>query len=546
MRHVVQQLAAFGRNGDNTLVHVNSDELQGLRNLARKHGRPDLTTNPHTGLPEAFNWWGIVPALGGAVATMYGGPAAGIAAGAALGGGIAKAQGSNVAMGALSGAAGGYGGGSAATGLAGMGATGAMAAPATDLAAAGASAAPAEYAGLAPTMGQYGAMGEAPIGAATSSLPQEAFRASEIAAQGAYQAPATSWENIQAGAQNLMDSPDKMAALRGSSMTLTNTALPLYAGIGMMPESASTGTTDSDSNPYKYKLERDRWGFQRAVPAMAEGGLTTLGTRPQYFGPMFGGAAQPSALQSLLSNPNFHAPAPLASRAAPVAPPSMGAVNAYLAPYQAQSMEHPSVQNVDAATLRAVVAPPVVAAPAMTYYPVGPGGLHSVGGGGPGSSGGIGVGNPGEASGMDAAAADGGIGAGGGIGVGVGDDGGIGAGGDGPTGEGGGIGGVGAGGDGPGGGWASGGITGVGQYLRGPGDGMSDHIPAQVGGPAGRQIRVAANEYVVPADVVSHLGNGSSDAGAKVLDRMGSKVRRARTGNPKQGKRINPGKFTPA
>jgi hypothetical protein len=92
---------------------------------------------------------------------------------------------------------------------------------------------------------------------------------------------------------------------------------------------------------------------------------------------------------------------------------------------------------------------------------------------------------------------------------------------------------------------ARGGIASVGQYLRGPGDGMSDHIPAQVGGPGGQQIRVAANEYVVPADVVSHLGNGSSDAGARVLDSMGAKVRKARTGNPKQGKQINPGKFMP-
>jgi hypothetical protein len=94
-------------------------------------------------------------------------------------------------------------------------------------------------------------------------------------------------------------------------------------------------------------------------------------------------------------------------------------------------------------------------------------------------------------------------------------------------------------------GMARGGIAAVGQYLRGPGDGMSDHIPAQVGGPGGRPIRVAANEYVVPADVVSHLGNGSSDAGARVLDQMGSKVRKARTGNAKQGKQINPAKFTP-
>ena len=94
-------------------------------------------------------------------------------------------------------------------------------------------------------------------------------------------------------------------------------------------------------------------------------------------------------------------------------------------------------------------------------------------------------------------------------------------------------------------GQARGGLLGVGQYLRGAGDGMSDHIPAQVGGPGGRQIRVAANEYVVPADVVSHLGNGSSDAGARVLDSMGSKVRKARTGNAKQGRQINPGKFMP-
>ena len=96
-----------------------------------------------------------------------------------------------------------------------------------------------------------------------------------------------------------------------------------------------------------------------------------------------------------------------------------------------------------------------------------------------------------------------------------------------------------------GGDYAGGGLASVGQYLRGPGDGMSDHIPAQVGGPGGRQIRVAANEYVVPADVVSHLGNGSSDAGARVLDQMGARARKARTGNPKQGRRINPNKILP-
>jgi hypothetical protein len=88
-------------------------------------------------------------------------------------------------------------------------------------------------------------------------------------------------------------------------------------------------------------------------------------------------------------------------------------------------------------------------------------------------------------------------------------------------------------------------LASVGQYLRGPGDGMSDDIPAEVG-PGGRQIRVAANEYVVPADCVSGLGNGSSDAGAEVLDQMCTRIRVARTGNPKQAKRINPSKVLPA
>jgi len=50
---------------------------------------------------------------------------------------------------------------------------------------------------------------------------------------------------------------------------------------------------------------------------------------------------------------------------------------------------------------------------------------------------------------------------------------------------------------------------------------------------------------VVPADVVSHLGNGNSDAGADVLYKMMDRVRKARTGTKKQGKKINPSKFTP-
>ena len=88
--------------------------------------------------------------------------------------------------------------------------------------------------------------------------------------------------------------------------------------------------------------------------------------------------------------------------------------------------------------------------------------------------------------------------------------------------------------------FAKGGIAGL---LKGRGDGMSDSIRATI---ADKQpARLADGEFVVPADVVSHLGNGSTDAGAKQLYRMMDKVRHARTGSKKQGKQIAAGGYLP-
>jgi hypothetical protein len=89
-----------------------------------------------------------------------------------------------------------------------------------------------------------------------------------------------------------------------------------------------------------------------------------------------------------------------------------------------------------------------------------------------------------------------------------------------------------------------GGYSDGGRMLKGPGDGMSDNIPATIGGK--QPARLADGEFVIPADVVSHLGNGSTDAGAKRLYSMMDKVRHARTGNKKQGKQIKAEKFLPA
>jgi hypothetical protein len=82
------------------------------------------------------------------------------------------------------------------------------------------------------------------------------------------------------------------------------------------------------------------------------------------------------------------------------------------------------------------------------------------------------------------------------------------------------------------------------RFLSGGGDGMSDSIKASIEG--NQEARLADGEFVIPADVVSHLGNGSSKAGAKQLYSMMDKVRSARTGRKSQGKQINPRKYLAA
>jgi len=93
--------------------------------------------------------------------------------------------------------------------------------------------------------------------------------------------------------------------------------------------------------------------------------------------------------------------------------------------------------------------------------------------------------------------------------------------------------------------YANGGIAGAhkGYYLGGKTDGMADKVPARIDG--NQEARLSDGEFVIPADVVSHLGNGNSDAGADQLHSMMDGVRKARTGNPEQGKQINPQNFMP-
>ena len=80
-------------------------------------------------------------------------------------------------------------------------------------------------------------------------------------------------------------------------------------------------------------------------------------------------------------------------------------------------------------------------------------------------------------------------------------------------------------------------------YLKSAHDGMADKINATIDNK--RPAKLSGGEFVIPADVVSHLGNGNSEAGAKQLYELMSRIRKERTGTPKQAKQVNPKKYLP-
>lgn len=82
-----------------------------------------------------------------------------------------------------------------------------------------------------------------------------------------------------------------------------------------------------------------------------------------------------------------------------------------------------------------------------------------------------------------------------------------------------------------------------GGYLRGATGGMADELDTTIDGE--QPAKLSHGEFVVPADVVSHLGDGNSEAGAKKLYEMMDKVRRARTGKKDQAPPIKAEKYMP-
>lgn len=491
MLHVAQQLASYGRNGDTELVHMTRGEVQGLRTLARAAGT-EITKNPHTGLPEAFNLMSLLPVAAAFIPGV--GPMASMAIGAGIG---AMTNKNSPLMGAISGGLGGYGGSNLAGALGGMGegalasqgmnaaTTSAMAAPPADLAAAGTSAASSAMQAAPQNPALFGDYGES-IANVGAQNPQQAFRAAEGAYQNTVTGGSGAWDTAMRGAK---DAPlmDKLQAVDTSQLgglaTMKNVkdiALPIYGSMAMSPQNKDVPSPWGDNGS---QWEGQLWNDQRGGPyAYMPSGIQrskavrkyATGGRPTSVG-AFAGLSRPTNMaQMMMAQRQYAIPMP---QQRPSGLPGMRYTPQR--PYEQQAFVQPQIQRINQQPAIDSMNAQIAAQNAPVQAVQDPGGT-----GGDGSGGGSG-------------------------------------------------------------GYAGGGLTGIGQYLRGPGDGMSDDIPATVGD-TGEGIRVAASEYVVPADVVSHLGNGSSEAGAQVLDAMGARVRKARTGNSAQGRQINPTKYTPA
>lgn len=432
---LAQGLASLGRHGDSMLMHVSPAEVEGLSALGKMTGHK-LHTNPHTGMPEAFDFGSFLASLlPTAAGFMMGGPAgaalgiksgtaaatlAPIAAGMATGAAVAGAKGDDLLTGTLMGGLGGFGGGNLAGTFGKMGAN-----------TAAQTAQEAIKGGYVP-----GTVEGANVGLQSQIMP------ASMTASAPAIAP-TVGENIMSGVSQFASDP--MGKGFDAFKQAGGTAFDLAAPVGMAGLAGVQGDMYPEmdtSLEEKRKAEENKYRDPRT-------GLLNLAQASPGLRLATGGTVNTNS--STIS--------------------SGGIQDLYGTNDQTTGTQNLSKEGYGIGRLNSLAAEGSRAKAADTFYAMG----------GPiaFADGGI----------FELEAAKGG-------------------------------------------------------YLDGQGDGMSDSIPATIEGK--QPARLADGEFVVPADVVSHLGNGSSKAGAKNLYAMMHKVRKARTGHTKQGKEIKPQKYMPA
>jgi hypothetical protein len=446
-------LASLGRHGDSMLVHMTPSEVAGLKAIGAMTGRK-LTTNPYTGMPEAFSlgdfFTSLIPTgigflLGGPAGAAIGeslGPTAAAAApvvgGMAAGAAIAGAKGDDPLLGGVMGGLGGFGGGNLASTFGKMGANAATAANAAN---------------AVPVAGGY-----------TTPALEETLKKG-IAGPMLPNAGTTNTALLQAGTFN--------PALSQSIPSAAVSTMPSAS------ENIMTGLKQFASDP-----------FGKGYKAFTDAG----GSGMQLAAPL-GMAALSGAQEDLYPEPDMSMEEKRKAEENKYKDPRTGLLNLAQASPGLKLMATGGTVGSNQSTING-------------------GGIQDLYGTNDQTTGnqqlskdGYGIGRLEKlaSAGSNAKAADTFYAMGGPIA------------------------------------FAQGGHQG---YLDGEGDGMSDSIPATIEGK--QPARLADGEFVIPADVVSHIGNGSSKAGSKKLYAMLDRVRKARTGHTKQGKEINPNKYMPA
>ena len=478
-------LASFGRGGDTELIHMTKGEVRGLQQLALAHGG-SLTINPHTGLPEAGFLKSLLPTLLGAAltATGIGAPMAAMM----VGGGYGLAKGS-LKEGLLAGL-GAWSGSNLGESLASMGAAtapttiGEAALPVTSTPPSGVDSISGAITTPLPTAPAILATPIDAASTATQTYPGMKLGDDLIRAQ------EIAGKGSFGNAQNFT-SPNTVATTTPNAPILGSQKLgDMASGLGKVNpfsdtfnKTAATGFLDKN----KYQL----------AGALASPVLDAM--KPQGVGL---GAYEPDEYDKRLAK--YHISKDYKPYEAPTPNPyyrPQYAKGGGVPKYEGRDPRSASIPDVgiikdtdpDTARLDAYAATLArlkkiagradlnYAAPTIASTPASPA-LK-------------GLGDIGKPTAMMAA------------------------------------------------GGSLGGYSDGGHLLKGPGDGMSDNIPATIN--RKQPARLADGEFVVPADVVSHLGNGSTDAGAKKLYAMLNKVRQARTGRKAQGRQINSNKFMP-
>jgi hypothetical protein len=530
-------LASKGRGPDSQLIHMAPTEVAGLQALAKAHGG-SLTINPETGLPEAGFLSNILPmVIGAGLSVASGGTLTPMMAGLMTGAGYGLIKG-DLKAGLMAGL-GAYGGAGMMGSVLGAGAGAAQEAAMANVGAAapgiegttaamqggfgaGTAAAPAaQTVGNVAQATQYG-LGPATMG--PSAIAQAPMAQAANAAQAAQAAaPVTQMPTQAALNQAAADATNKymqsgfMDQMKGGIGALAQDPSKLMTGANLkygLAAAAPAMMATPETEPYKGDSEQAKYTYSPGRVETPEAGQYASSERtwfqPRYTrmmadgGPVGAMSARNEGLMLLANGGQQFADG------GPV-----GAVD----PIFSTTTKQPDLQQYTYDPMKKQYAKVVL--PAQTAQAAvaqqldqGGGGIGSVAGQGYGGFGPSATSYGGYADAMAAAGQNSGVavesmGTDNGFGGSSADNSGASDGSDGGY-------------------WAGGGAipAAKGRFLRGPGDGVSDSIPATIGG--NQPARLADGEFVIPARIVSELGNGSSEAGARKLYAMMDRVQKAR------------------